>query len=293
MPLVEANGMQLEVERLGAADAPPLLLINGMGSQLIRWGDGFCQLLVDLGLQVIRYDQRDVGLSTKLSEFGIDRVRKSLGRAFRGEPTEVAYGLEDMADDAAALIGALGLESAHVAGISLGGMVGQLLASRHPACVRSFCSIMSTTSDRSLPKPTREATKVLMTTKPDDREGFIEYEVASTRTFHADVLPFDEGYIRSRAAHEYDRAYEPEGIARQLLASSVGESRRELLGKLRAPTLVIHGDQDPLIPLECGVDTQRCIPGAKLHVVAGMGHDLCPAAWQEIAEAIAEHTKAE
>jgi pimeloyl-ACP methyl ester carboxylesterase len=236
--------MQLEVERLGSADSSPLLLINGMAGQLIRWGDGFCQLLVERGHQVIRYDQRDVGLSTKLSDFGIDRVRKSLGRAFRGEPTEVAYRLEDMADDAAALITSLGLESAHVAGISLGGMVGQLLAIRHPERVRSFSSIMSTTSDRSLPKPTREATKVLMTMKPADRDGFIAYEVRSTHSFHGKALPFDVAYVRNRAAREYDRAYEPEGAARQLLASSVATSRREALRKLRVPTLVIHGDQD-------------------------------------------------
>ena len=292
MSLVEANGMQLEVERLGDASAPPLVLINGLGGQLIRWGDGFCQLLLERGLQVIRYDQRDVGLSTKLSDFGIDRVRTSLGRAFRREPTEVAYQLEDMADDAAALIGALGFESAHVAGISLGGMVGQLLAIRHPQRVRSFCSIMSTTGDRSLPKPTREAVEVLMTMKPDDREGFIEHELRSTRSFHGKVLPFDEDYIRGRAAREYDRAYEPEGTARQLLASSVATSRREPLQKLRLRSLVIHGDQDPLIRPECGLDTQRCIPGSKLHVVAGMGHDLCRAAWGEVASAIADHAAA-
>lgn len=292
MPLVEANGLQLEVERLGPTDAAPLLLINGLGGQLIRWGDGFCQLLVERGLHVIRYDQRDVGLSTKLSDFGVDKVRKSLGRALRGEPTEVAYGLEDMADDAAALIEALGLESAHVAGISLGGMVGQLLAIRQQGRVRSFCSIMSTTSDRSLPTPTREAVKVLMTMKPAEREGFIEYEVRSTRTFHGDVLPFDEDYVRNRAALEYDRAYEPDGTARQLLASSVAASRREGLREVRAPSLVIHGDQDPLIRPECGLDTQRCIPGSKLHLVAGMGHDLCTAAWAEVADAISEHAKA-
>jgi pimeloyl-ACP methyl ester carboxylesterase len=286
---VSANGVELEVERLGDAGAPPLLLINGLGSQLVRWGDAFCQLLVDRDLHVIRYDQRDAGLSTKLVDFDIARVRKSLGRALRGEPAEVPYGLEDMADDAAALIAGLGLESAHVAGASLGGMVGQLLAIRHPERVRSFTSIMSTTGDRSLPKPTREATKVLMTMKPGDREGFIEYEVRSTRTFHGDVLPFDEGYVRDRGALEYDRAYEPDGTARQLLASFVATSRREPLRKLRVPTLVIHGDQDPLIRPECGLDTQRCIPGAKLHVVAGMGHDLCSAAWDEIAGAITDH----
>jgi len=289
---VAANGVELEVECLGDEAAASLLLINGLGSQLGRWGDEFCELLVSRGLRVVRYDQRDAGLSTKLADFDIDQVRKSLGRAMRGEPTELPYRLEDMADDAAALLEALGVGPAHVAGVSLGGMVGQLLAIRHPRRLRSLTSIMSTTGDRSLPTPTREATKVLMTTKPAERAGFIEYEVASTRVFHGDVLPFDEDYIRARAALEYDRAYEPAGTARQLLASTVQASRREPLRQLRLPSLVIHGDQDPLVRLECGLDTQRCIPGAQLHVVEGMGHDLCGAAWVEVADAIAEHASA-
>lgn len=286
---VNANGMQLEVEILGDDTAPPLLLVNGLSGQLVRWGDGFCDLLVQRGLRVVRYDQRDVGLSTKLDHFDLGRVRKALGRAFRREPTEVPYGLEDMADDAAALIVALGLGSAHVAGISLGGMVGQLAAIRHPQRLRSLVSIMSTTGDRSLPPPTPAATKVLMTLKPADRAGYIEHEVSSTRVFHGDALPFDEPTLRGRAAREYDRSYCPDGAARQLLASAVQKSRREPLRKVRTPTLIVHGDADPLVRLECGIDTHESIPGSKLHVMRGMGHDLCPAVWSEVADAIASH----
>lgn len=291
MSRARANGVELEVESLGDEGAPPLLLINGLGGQLVRWGDDFCRLFVERGLRVVRYDQRDVGLSSRHDEFGIERVRAALGRAFRGEPVEVPYRLEDLADDAAALLDALGLASAHVAGVSLGGMVAQLLAIRHPDRMRSLTSMMSSTGDRSLPPPSPAAAKVLMTMKPPERQGYIEHEVASTRTFHGEGLPFDEAWVRRRAAREYERCYHPEGAARQLLASSVQQSRRAPLRGLRVPTLVLHGDADPLVRLACGVDTQECIPGAKLHVVAGMGHDLCPAAWTEIADAVASHAR--
>lgn len=289
MARVPANGIEIEVESLGDEAAPALLLVNGLGGQLVRWGDDFCQLLVERGLRVIRFDQRDVGLSSKHEDFGIERVRQSLGRAFRGEPAEVPYRLEDLADDAAALLDALGIESAHVAGTSMGGMVAQLLALRHPQRTGSLTSIMSSTGDRSLPPPSKAAVKVLMTMKPAERAGFIEHEVASTRTFHGEGLPFDEEYVRGRAAREYDRSYCPDGAARHLLASSVQTSRRDPLRGLRVPTLVIHGDQDPLVRPECGIDTHQCIPGSKLHMVRGMGHDLCGAAWNELADAIAGH----
>ncbi|MDJ0849543.1 MAG: alpha/beta fold hydrolase [Myxococcota bacterium] len=289
---VAANGIELEVECLGDESAPPVVLVNGLGGQLVRWGDGFCTRLAEQGLRVFRYDQRDVGFSTKFDRFPIDRVRAAIGLAFRGESPEVPYGLEDMAGDLAALIHALGLGRAHVAGISLGGMVGQLAAIHHPERLTSLTSIMSTTGDRSLPPPTPAAAEVLMTQKPGDRAGYIDHEVASTRIFHGSGLPFDEAWIRERAAREFDRAYTPDGSARHLLASAVQASRREPLRGVRVPTLVVHGDADPLVRLECGLDTHASVPGSKLHVVRGMGHDLCPAAWDEIAAAIGAHARA-
>ncbi len=288
---VAVNTLELEVECLGDESAPPLVLVNGLGGQLVRWGDEFCARLVAQGLRVVRYDQRDVGLSTRFDHFPIDEVRTAIGRAFRGERPEVPYRLEDMADDLAGLIAGLGLERAHVAGISLGGMVGQLAAIHHPERLRSLTSIMSTTGDRSLPPPTPEAAEVLMTQRPGDRAGYIAHEVESTRVFHGHALPFDEACIRARAAREFDRAYTPDGSARPLLASAVQEGRREALRTVRTPTLVVHGDLDPLVRLECGLDTHECIPGSKLHVVRGLGHDLCPAAWDEIAAAIGGHAR--
>ncbi len=289
---VAANDIELEVECVGDESDPPVVLVNGLGGQLVRWGDPFCTRLAEQGLRVVRYDQRDVGLSTKFDHFAIERVREAIGRAFRGEHPEVPYRLEDMADDLAGLIGALGLARAHVGGISLGGMVGQLAAIRHPERLLSLTSIMSSTGDRSLPGPTPEAARVLMTQKPPDRSGYIDHEVESTRIFHGRELPFDEGSIRERAAREFDRAYTPDGSARHLLASAVQTSRRGALRGVRVPTLVVHGDVDPLVRLECGLDTHHCVPGSKLHVVRGMGHDLCAAAWDEIAAAIGEHARA-
>jgi pimeloyl-ACP methyl ester carboxylesterase len=286
---VALGNVEIEVEGLGPEGAPPLLLLMGLGGQLVRWDEDFCALLVARGLRVYRYDHRDIGLSTKLDAFGAERVREALAALRRGEVPELPYRLEDMADDAAALIEALGLGSAHVAGVSMGGMISQLLALRHPARVRSLASIMSTTGDRSLPPPTPEAMAILMTPAPGEREAHIAYQVRSTRVLHGGGLPLDDAYVRRRAAREFDRAYHPLGVARQLLASMAQPSRRAALGSLRLPALVVHGDEDPLIRLEAGLDTHRSIPGSELRVIRGMGHYLAPAAWAELVPALADH----
>jgi pimeloyl-ACP methyl ester carboxylesterase len=289
VPRIRAGDVLLEVERLGDPAAPALVLVNGLGSQLVRFDSRLCAALVAHGLQVVRFDNRDAGLSTKLDHFDLGRVRKAVGRVLRGEQSEVAYRLEDMADDVAALLDSLGIGAAHLAGNSLGGMIVQLVAIRHPARVASLTSIMSTTGDRSLPPPTPEAARILMTEKPRERAAWIEHDVVISRALHGDALAFDEGYTRRRAELEWERYHEPDGVARQFLAASVQASRREPLRRLRVPTLVIHGDRDPLIPLACGLDTHACVPGAKLRVVRGMGHDLQPSLFEEIAEAIGAH----
>jgi pimeloyl-ACP methyl ester carboxylesterase len=292
VPRVRSNGIELEVESFGADGAPVVLLITGLSAQLVRWDERFCAGLVERGLRVLRFDNRDAGLSTKLDGAGPRDVARAIGAALRGEPVEPAYRLEDMADDAAGLLDALGVESVHVAGTSLGGMVAQLLAIRHPSRVRSLVSIMSTTGDRSLPGPTAAATRILMTPAPAEREAHLAHQVEATRTLQGGGLPFDEAHARRRAAREYDRCYHPAGAARQLLANLTQTSRRRALRELRVPTLVIHGDHDPLVRLEAGVDTHQCVPGSRLHVVRGMGHDLAPALWPEIIDAIAGHAGA-
>jgi len=292
VPRVRSNGIELEVESFGAEADPALLLITGLSAQLVRWDERICEGLVARGLRVVRFDNRDAGLSTKLDDAEPRDVARAIGASLRGEPVEPPYRLEDMADDVAGLLDALGVGSAHLAGSSLGGMVAQLVAIRHPTRVRSLVSIMSTTGDRSLPGPTPAATKVLMTPAPIEREAYLAHQVEAARTLQGGGLPFDEVHARRRATREYERCYHPAGAARQLLASLAQASRRRALLELRVPTLVIHGDCDPLVRLEAGIDTHQCVPGSKLHVVRGMGHDLAPAVWPELVDAISRHAGA-
>ncbi len=290
MPRCHANGIELEFESLGSSDDAPLLLISGLGAQLVRWDDALCTELSRRGHRVIRFDNRDVGLSSKLDASGQPRLGKAIAAALRGESVEAPYLLQDMADDAVALLDALGIESAHVMGSSMGGAIAQTVAIRHPARVRTLTPVMATSGARDLPRPTPEAMRVLMTAAPKDRAGHAEQEVANARVIGGNGFPFEPERVRRRAWREYDRCFHPAGTARQLLATALQPCRRESLRALRVPTLVIHGDEDPLVPLECGVDIQRCVPGSKLRMIAGMGHELRRGAWPEIIDAVCEHT---
>lgn len=290
MPHCEANGIEIEYEILGNADHDPLLLISGLGAQLVRWDDAFCAELAQRGHRVIRFDNRDVGLSSKLDRKGPPRLGKAIGAAMRGKAVDAPYLLEDMADDAVALLDALGIGSAHVMGASMGGAIAQLVAIRHPSRTRTLISAMATSSARDLPGPTSEAMKVLMTAPPSDRADRVEHEVEAARAIGGNGFPFEPEKVRRRAEREYDRCFHPEGVARQLLATALQPDRREALRSLRVPTLVIHGDEDPLVRPECGVDTHQCVPGSKLRIIAGMGHELRSGAIPEIVDAVCEHT---
>jgi pimeloyl-ACP methyl ester carboxylesterase len=290
MASVRANGIEIEVERFGPESGRPLLLVMGLGGQAIMWDDGFCQALVERGHHVIRFDNRDVGLSTKFGAAGIPDVAALMMRAAAGEALEVAYTLDDLADDAVGLLDALGIESAHVCGASMGGMIVQTLAIRHPARLRSMTSIMSTTGKPSLPPGRPEAMGVLMLPPPTDRAGSLDAAVRTWRTIGSPGFPFDEEKIRARAGRLYDRSFYPEGTARQLAAVVAAGSRADLLRDVTTPTLVIHGAEDPLIPLSGGQDTADSIPGAALLVIEGMGHDLPEGAWPRLVGAISEHT---
>jgi pimeloyl-ACP methyl ester carboxylesterase len=238
----------------------------------------------------VRYDNRDVGLSTKFDSAGIPNVMELMQQSAAGAPLDVPYTLDDMADDAAGLLDALGLESAHVCGASMGGMIAQTLAIRHGKRLRSLVSIMSSTGNPSLPPAKPEAMAVLMTPPPIDRAGSLDAAVRTWRTIGSPGFPFDEARIRERAGRFYDRSFYPQGIARQLAAILAHGSRVEKLSKVSAPTLVIHGAADPLVPIEGGRDTARAIPGAELLVIEGMGHDLPEGAWPQLVGAISEHT---
>jgi pimeloyl-ACP methyl ester carboxylesterase len=290
MARVRANGIEIEYDSFGSQQDRPLLLVMGLGGQLLMWDEGFCEALAERGHYVVRFDNRDVGLSTRFDAAGVPNVMELMMQAASGKTPAVPYTLDDMADDAAGLLDALGLDSAHVCGASMGGMIAQTLAIRHGARLRSLTSIMSSTGDPSLPPAQPEAIAVLMTPPPTDRAGSLDAAVRTWRTIGSPGFPFDETKIRARAGRLYDRAFYPEGTARQLAAIVAHGSRAERLRDVSAPTLVIHGADDPLVPLAGGQHTAQSIPGAELLVIAGMGHDLPEGAWPTLVAAISEHT---
>lgn len=275
--------IEIVYDVIGQPTSPPVLLISGMGAQLIDWHEDFCQELVDRGLFVIRFDNRDVGLSSHLD----GAVPPDLATAIDCGQWKSPYALADMAADAAGLIHNLGLGSAHVVGISLGGMIAQTLAIRHPAQVRSLTSIMSTTGHDQVGQPTEAAMALLVPPSVTTREETIEGAVAFSRAVGSPGYPIDEAEVRARAARAFDRSFDPVGVARQMAAAFGASDRSEGLGRLTVPTLVIHGAADPLIQASGGQATAQAIPGADLLIIDDMGHDLPRPLWPTIAERIA------
>jgi pimeloyl-ACP methyl ester carboxylesterase len=286
MPRAHANGVELEYQTVGGPHGRPLLLVQGLGAQLTSIEDGFCQELADRGFLVIRYDNRDAGLSTWFD----DARPVNLAAVWRGDHSSLAYALEDMADDAVAVLDAAEAEAAHVAGISLGGMIAQLLATRYPSRVLSLASIMSTTGDRAVGQPTGEAASVLVAPMPSDRDGFVEQAVANARAISAGTaFPFDADEVRRGAARNYDRAHHPKGVGRQFAAILAAGDRTEALAAVRVPTLVVHGELDQVIGVSGGEATAVAIPGARLLRVPGLGHELPPGFWPALADALTEN----
>jgi pimeloyl-ACP methyl ester carboxylesterase len=285
MPRAHGNGVELEYQTVGDHAGRPLLLVQGLGAQLTSIEDGLCQELASRGFLVIRYDNRDAGLST-----WFDHARPvNLAAVWGGDHSTLAYTLEDMADDAVAVLDAAGVGAAHVTGISLGGMIAQLLASRYPGRVRSLASIMSTTGDRAVGQPTGEAASVLLSSMPGDRERFIEQAVVNTRAISTGTAyPFDEEAVRRGAARGYDRAYHPKGVGRQFAAILAAGDRTQALGQIRVPTLVVHGEEDQVIGVSGGEATAAAIGGARLLRVPGLGHELPPGFWPTLADALVE-----
>jgi pimeloyl-ACP methyl ester carboxylesterase len=286
MPRAHANGVEIEYQTVGDPGGRPLLLVQGLGAQLTSVEDGFCQELADRGFMVVRYDNRDAGLSTWFD----DARPVNLAAVWRGDHSSLAYTLEDMADDAVGVLDAAGVERAHLAGISLGGMIAQLLATRHPARVRSLASIMSTTGDRAVGQPTGEAASVLVAPMPTDRAGFVEQAVANARAISAGTaFPFDAEAVRRGAARNYDRAHHPKGVGRQFAAILAAGDRTRALGAVRVPTVVVHGELDQVIGVSGGEATAAAIPGARLLRIPGLGHELPPGFWPTLADAIADN----
>lgn len=279
------NGIEIVYDTFGDERHPPVLLIMGLSAQMIIWDEEFCARLADRGLRVIRFDNRDVGRSTKLDALGMPTFRVAAGGNVGGLP----YTLHDMANDSLGLLDALGIGSAHVVGASMGGMISQVLALEHPERVRTLTNIMSTTSSPLLPPPKHEVVKVLFRPMPTEEKRFIEYFVEMWKALNGNDLPVDERRMRELAELSYARGVSNAGSARQLAAVMSSGSRRERLSSVRIPTLVIHGRVDPLLPMECGIDIARSIPDARLEILPRMGHALNPAVWDEIIGHIAGH----
>jgi pimeloyl-ACP methyl ester carboxylesterase len=289
MARAPVNGIELEYETFGGAADPPVLLVMGLGAQLVAWDTEFCQRLVDQGLFVIRYDNRDVGLSTHLTDAPHVDLMQVFSAAVSGEEVSVPYRLSDMAEDAFGLLDHLGIDAAHVVGVSMGGMIGQTMAILRPDRVRTLTSIMSTTGDRTVGGATPEATALLLTPPPAEREPYVEYRIETSRLLNGGVRPFDEERARARAGLSFDRGFDPPGVGRQLAAIIASGDRTAALGAVDCPTLVVHGDVDPLVDHSGGVATAKAVPGAELRTVGGMGHDLPESTWDEVVGAIAGH----
>jgi pimeloyl-ACP methyl ester carboxylesterase len=255
------------------------------------WTTPFCELLAAGGFGAIRFDNRDVGLSTHFAEAPVPALEAVAGALARGERPDIPYGLGDMADDAVRFLDALGIEKAHIVGRSMGGMIGQLIASDHPDRVFSLTSIMSSSGNPALPPSTPEAMAVITQRAPhplQDERGFLDHSVRAAHVLSGPGFPFDEGAQRAQALAAAKRAHDPAGFGRQLAALVANGDRRAKLRTIAAPTLIIHGDADPLIPLAAGEDTAANVPGAAFRVVEGMGHEIPPGLYQRVADAILE-----
>jgi pimeloyl-ACP methyl ester carboxylesterase len=278
-------GLDIAYQRLGNPDAPAVLLIMGIAAQSIHWPDEFCRALVARGLQPIRFDNRDIGLSTHLT----DAPPPNLPATLAGDLSSVSYTLSDMAADAVGLLDVLGFEMAHVVGASMGGAIAQTMAIEHPERVRSLTSMMSTTGSMQVGQPSPEVLReVFSGPRATTRDEVIQQMVRAFRVVGSPGYPADENEVAARAGRAYDRCYDPIGVARQAIASVASGDRTERLRHIEVPTLVIHGLGDRMCDVSGGRATAEAIPGAELVLIEGMGHDLPPGLRSQLAERIAD-----
>lgn len=295
MPIIETNGIQLAYDEQGDPQGEPILLIAGLGLQLISWPDAFCKGLTDQGFRVIRFDNRDSGLSSKMDHFGKPNLHLAFFKTLFHMPLFSGYTLYDMARDAIGLLDALGVEKAHIVGASMGGMIAQIIAARYPHRVLTLTSVMSTSGRPGLPGPSMAANNALFSRpeNPRDMNSVIDHFVHLFRVIGSPAYPTPEALLRQRVAQSVRRNVCTRGTARQVMAVASSGDLVAQLRTIRLPALVIHGTADPLVPVACGRDTAHLIPGAILQEVEGMGHDFPPALDAILSGMIAAHCRGE
>ncbi|MEH6592901.1 MAG: alpha/beta hydrolase [Halioglobus sp.] len=288
---VQANGLRLAYEEFGDQRDPPIILIMGLGTQMISWPMPLCTGLADHGFRVIRFDNRDIGLSEKLENAHIPRIPGMLLRSRLGLPIKVSYTLTDMAEDVVGLMDALHIERAHLVGASMGGMIGQIATARHGDRVLSFTSIMSSSGDPKLPGARRDVALTMVKRSLGVEKPTLENTMAYWRKIGSPGYQPSDEVLKKKILDGIQRSFYPEGYSRHMAAIMASGSRVKLLKKIDTPTLVIHGRDDALVPVECGIDTARLIPKAKLEIFDGMGHDLPLPLVPEFIQLIAEHAQ--
>ena len=286
---ISANGISLEVEDHGSPAGEPLVLIMGLGMQLVAWHPDFVAMLVERGFRVIRFDNRDIGLSQRFDHLGVPNLALDSLRFAVGMKVKAPYTVADMADDTAALVGAMGIPAAHICGASMGGMIAQQLAVRHPQRVKSLTLIMTSSGARSLPGPSLKVRSALISRPADPKnvQSVIEHYVKLYRLIGSPDYPAPEAYLQERLGMSVRRSYRPAGTARQMVAIAADGNRSKLLAQIKQPTQIIHGKADPLVPVEAGVDLGKKIAGAEVDLIPGMGHDLPTQLWPRFVSGIA------
>ena len=288
---VSANSLQITYDSFGNPTDPAMILIMGLGTQMIHWSDQFCQLLASNKFSVIRFDNRDIGKSTWLKDYPVPSLLDFIGNSLFSRKMNAPYLLDDMADDTLALMDVLKLDKAHLVGASMGGMIAQSIALKSPGRVSSLTSIMSTTGNRSLPKAKKRVSVKLLKPGAKDIEQYVEQSLGIWKMLHGEHFTFDRERVESMIRDSRQRGFHPAGVARQLSAIIDSPDRTQGLQQLQVPSLIIHGDQDPLVPVECGIATAAAIPGATLKILEGMGHTLPIQLWPQIVEDIVKLAK--
>ena len=287
---IKANGITITYDSFGDSTNPALLLVMGLGGQLIAWDPEFCKMLASRGLYVIRFDNRDTGLTTHFDHEDVPDMQQLVLDLVKGKKPTVPYTLDDMANDAIGLLSGLGIRKAHVCGTSLGGMIVQAMAINHPTRILSMTSMMSTTGNPELPKATPSAIAALTSERANNVDKAMQRAVDVAKVIGSKAFKIDEDRLRQKAKQSFERAFYPEGVARQMAAAIAHGDRRDALQRLDIPSLAIHGTDDPLIPASGGIDTHKNIPNAELLLIEGMGHDMPVEAWQQIIDAITNLT---